>query len=169
MAHRPWLQTAIPAEATRHEGCIMPNCDLIYKYVRMRGKTICIAFVYFDHTIGLVGRNLEKLNKLTELRDSGRVGIIAAGDYNMKAEDWNSDILSKLDFTIIQPKTDMTCRTTAENGGSVIDYILASTSIVPLIKNVGTVGGSDERRGLHMSALSLKCMRRRRRFGRRSR
>ena len=61
MAHKKILQTAISAEAFGKNHSRMPDKDIIYKYMRMQGKTLCIAYVYFDHTIGLQGNNVEKL------------------------------------------------------------------------------------------------------------
>ena len=50
-------------------GSIIPDCDIIHKYFRAKGKTVCIAYLYFDCGVGLAGSNLTKLQKLDELRE----------------------------------------------------------------------------------------------------
>ena len=61
----------------------MPDSDVIFKYFRIRGKDVCLVFVYFDTATGLAGENLRKMNKICELRNRGKMPLIVAGDFNM--------------------------------------------------------------------------------------
>ena len=144
MAHKTWLQTSTPMEATGKNGCLMPDCDVIHKYFRIRGKTTCLASVYFDCGIGLAGDNVKKMEKIDELRSKGHMDVIVSGDFNMTVEDWDEEVLNKMDMQILTANTKYTCKNAYNSeGGSHIDYILASRSIAPLIRNISTVGGED--------------------------
>ena len=142
MAHKSWLQTTTPIEAEGKNGSEMPDADLIYKYFRTKGKTICMAFAYFEHSIGMKDGNIEKVKQIERLRDNGNCEVIVAGDFNMKPQEWNDDILDKLDMQIIAPNAAFTCTNNSEN--SLIDYVLVSRSIAPMIKELRTVGGDDQ-------------------------
>ena len=69
---------------------------------------------------------------------------LVVGDFNMKTKEWSDEVLNRVGMQIMTANSKYTCKnTTNENGGSVIDYVLASRSIAPLIKNITTVGGED--------------------------
>ena len=127
MGHKPWLQTSIPVEATGSGGSRLPEDDLVYKYFRLKGCTCCIIFAYFEHSVGLVGANLDMCNKIDAIRDGGRIKIMVAADFNVKPEAWNaSQILGRLDVQVILPQnTQATCR------AFMLDYLVVSGSIAP--------------------------------------
>ena len=144
LAHKTWLQTATPAEASGQDGCNMPDADIIYKYFRIKGKTLCICFVYFDCGVGLAGKNLDKLQKIEEIKDKNHMDTLVIGDFNMQPKDWNEEVLNRMDMQIMTADSKYTCRNSFNaEGGSIIDYVLVSRSIAALIKNISTVGGED--------------------------
>ena len=123
----------------------MPDPDINYKFFRNRGKSVCIVFMHFDCSTGLAGNNWAKLQKLEELRDNGHMDLIAAGDFNMTEDAWPDDILNRMNLQIITPSGKYTCKNVYnENEGSMIDYPLVSRTIVPLLRNLHTVGGEDQ-------------------------
>ena len=79
----------------------MPDSDLIYKYFRVRGKTLCICFVYFDCGAGLAARNLDKLQKIEELKDRNHMDTIVIGDFNMPTKDWSEELINRMDMQIM--------------------------------------------------------------------
>jgi hypothetical protein len=140
MGHKPWLQSAIPVEAIGQGGKIMPAEDMVFKYFRLRGCNVCFVFAYFENGIGLTGENLHKCDRINAIRDNGRVHVIVAADFNVHPDEWEkSDILQKLDVQIRVPENaTATCRI-AGGGGSLIDYLLVSTAISPIVTSVSTV------------------------------
>ena len=111
----------MPLEASGKNGNIMPHCDCIHKYFRIRGKNVCIAYVYFDCATGLAGNNLAKLQKLDELKDKGHMELIVARDFNMTEDAWPDDILNRMNMQIIAPNCKYTCKNVfSENEGSMI-------------------------------------------------
>ena len=83
LGHRKWLQTSIPSAATGREGHIFPEGDVVWKHLRIQGMHIIIAFAYFDHTIGMKGPNLDKFQKICQIRDRGNKKLIVVADFNM--------------------------------------------------------------------------------------
>ena len=114
----------------------------MHNYYHLRHKTICIAFAYFDHTIGLVGENLRKLHFIDSLRDGGNCEVLVVGDFNMIPADWTEDVLDRMGMTLIVPDVPYTCKTTTEK--SLIDYLLISRNLAPFIKNLRTVGSPHD-------------------------
>ena len=91
--------------------------------------------VYFNHTIGLSGKNLDIIRKLNELRDGGRKHLIVMGDFNIHPDEWcSSGWLELLGIEVVTAGTEGTCRTV--NGNTLIDYLLISIDIVKLIFNI---------------------------------
>ena len=128
--HKPWLQTAIPAEATGDAGQVLPDDDIAWKHFRLHGIHIVIAFVYMEHSIGPTGSNLCKLHKLHGLTDGGRRKLLVVGDINMSPDVLNqSGILELLGLMIITAGDVNTCKTSS--GSSLLDYILCDPDLAP--------------------------------------
>ena len=80
----------MPADVNTHRSYRQQRQqNLVYKYLRFRGCTCCIIFAYFEHSVGLVGANLEMCNKIDAIRDGGRIKIIVTVDFNVMLEEWN--------------------------------------------------------------------------------
>ena len=135
MAHLPWMNTAIPFLATGGKANIYPAKDIIWKYVRLQGLTVTIAFAYFKCSVGLSGPNQHLIDTIHSLSAQGPT--VVAADFNVPPEQWhNTGLLSLLNMQIITPHHG-TCRTNL--GWSKIDYPLVSTSIAPLIHSTRTI------------------------------
>ena len=74
--HRPWLQSATPAPADGTQDRILFENDLAWKHFRIKGLHIIIGTIYFDHTIGFTGPNLQKFNMAVYLTDNGKRMLI---------------------------------------------------------------------------------------------
>lgn len=103
LAHKPWLQTSIPIEATGKGGCDMPDCDQIHKYFRIQGKDICVVFEYFNRSTGFKDENLIKIDEIARLTDGGRVSLVVCGDWNVIPAEWSPEVLDRLNMQIIAP------------------------------------------------------------------
>ena len=94
--HRPFIQDASPIEATDAGAHWLPEEDIAWKYLRVSGKTVTLAFIYFEHTIGLQGKNMYHIHKLDSLRGRDRRSIIAGGDCNGTPQEWKDSGLIEL-------------------------------------------------------------------------
>ena len=91
--HKPWLQTATPAIAEGPQGWVLPEDDLAWKHVRVKGLHITFGTIYFEHSKGLTGRNLHKFTRAAHLTDNGRRLLVLAGDFNMEPHEWDHKFL----------------------------------------------------------------------------
>ena len=138
LCHKPWLQTAIPSEAYGDVGQHLPEGDLAYKYIRVKGLHLVICFAYFDADAGLGKANLEKFQKCIALRDRTGARLIIAGDFNMPLETFNKSAMLQIHgMQIIDSGTDGTCK--HANGRSNIDYLIVDHDIAPLIDQMRIV------------------------------
>ena len=139
LMHKPWLQTAIPAEAEGPGGKWLPENDIAWKHVRIKGLSIVIAFAYFDVGTGLKGSNMVKVHRLQALRDGGRAHLIVLGDFNVSANEWHeSGFLDILNCTVQTAGEEGTCK--SASGYSLIDYALIDNDILNLVESLVQVG-----------------------------
>ena len=75
ISHKPWLQTAAPAIAEDKQGRELLEGGLAWKHLRIKGLHIIIGTIYFDHTTGLTGVNLNKMRNVRHLSNNGRIPI----------------------------------------------------------------------------------------------
>ena len=135
--HKTWLQTATPAIAEGAQGRTLPEGDLAWKHLSIKGQHMVLATIYFDHSTGLAGNNLDKFRRAASLTDEGRRMIILAGDYNMEPDEWDQEILDAVGLTIITVGSEKTCKTSKASKQN--DYLLVSTSLVPFIEDLAIV------------------------------
>ena len=135
--HKPWLQTATPAIAEGPQGRILPEGDLAWKHLRIRGLHIILATIYFDHSTGLAGNNLDKFRRAALLTQEGKRMIILAGDYNMEPEEWDQEVLDAVGLTIMTVGAEKTCKTS--KGSKQNDYLLVSISLTPFLDDLAIV------------------------------
>ena len=93
MLHRPSLQSATPLEATGLHGDLFVENDIVWKHFRTTGLHICVIIPYFQHTVGLIGTNLDENHRINSLPDEGRRSIIVMGDFNISACTWENQDL----------------------------------------------------------------------------
>ena len=135
LMHKPWLQSAIPVEATGCSGQVFPEGDLVWKHFRLQGIHFVLAFIYMEHTIGMTGPNLCKMRKLHELTDGGRRKLVAVGDWNMHPELlMQSGLLDTMGLRVVTAGNDNTCKTSS--GSSLLDYIVCDSDVAHLIDDV---------------------------------
>ena len=108
----------------------MPEEDIAWKYLLVSVETVTFAFIYFEHTIGLQRKNMHLIHKLNFLRDRGKRSIITCGDFNVTPQECEeSGLLEILDCRILTTGPYETCRV----GNNIIDYIIVSADLVPIL------------------------------------
>lgn len=96
---------------------------------------LVIVFAYFDNTIGMQGPNLEKFQRICQIRDRRNKKIIIAADFNMTPQQMReSGMLTLTGLSIITAGDQPTCK--HSHSHSQIDYLLVDTSIVSLVSEV---------------------------------
>ena len=117
----------------------MPADDIVWKHVRLQGISIIVAFAYFKCTAKLDGSNLVLVDIISKLYDEGHNSIVLLADFNFPPEVWrDSPYLELWDMQVKIPVG--TCKTAS--GYSLLDYMLVSNSIAPLIKDFRIVPGT---------------------------
>ena len=138
MAHLPWLRVANPTAMSATKPHTLPEDDIVWKTLRIRGHSVILAFAYFQCGCGFEGSNAFILHTIARLTDHGRKNLILAADFNMSPDDWSEGgWLEALQLTVITPPGQGTCR--IESGYSMLDYLLVSKDIAALIHDVATV------------------------------
>ena len=137
----------------------------MWKHFRLQGIHFVLAFVHFDHSIGLTGINLGKLRRMHELTDGGRRKLVAVGDFNMDPSSiTQSGILDSMGLRVVTAGSENTCKTAS--GSSLLDYIICDMDIAHLIGDLSLEIGpwnphsslrfSINRRCEHIRTLQLK-------------
>ena len=135
LMHKPWLQSAIPIEAQGIAGQALPEGDIAHKHFRLQGVHVVLAFVYMEHSIGIAGPNLLKMQRLYELTDGGRRKLIAVGDWNMDPDLLTqSGILNQMGLRVVTAGSENTCKTST--GSSLLDYIVCDLDVANLIGDI---------------------------------
>ena len=101
MMHKPHLNTAVPVVAEGPQGDF-PECDIVHKYLKIKGMDIVIGFAYVMCNIGIKGENLHRLAKIDALRHGGRRYIVMTADWNITPGEWQRNgILENMGLAII--------------------------------------------------------------------
>ena len=132
--HQNWLHSAAPAIAEGPIGAELPEGDLVWKHLQIRGMRLITATLYLDHDMGLTGINLDKVSKVAQLTDEGRRYLIVAADFSMEPEEWENPIVETMGLAIVTVGTDKTCRTAG--GYRQLGYLLVSTDLVPFLDDI---------------------------------
>lgn len=82
LMRRPSLHSAAPIQAACPRADVFGSNDIVWTDFRVRGLHVAKCFCYFEHSIGLTGRNLERTHFLNSLRDGGRRKLMCTGDWN---------------------------------------------------------------------------------------
>ena len=93
----------------------MPDCDHIFKHFRIRGKDLCVAFDYFDHSVGIRGTNKDKVEKIYKLSNGGKNHVLVLGDFNAIPAEWSDELLDRLGMQLITPQVEFTCKIVTGN------------------------------------------------------
>ena len=114
------LRTAVPVEAFGKGSHQLPEGDLAWVHTRVQGLHLVLAFAYFDYSIGLTGKNMDKLHRINLLRDGGRRSVIVCGDFTCDPTVWEeSGLFEPLGFSVVTAGPEHTCKTSS--GSSLLD------------------------------------------------
>ena len=116
-----------------HQPCDAQGCrSIVY---RAAGFSILVIYGYFLPGIGLDQEPNQQrcLDRATLIRETDLDWLILA-DWNREPGEVGNSILAKyLKGTVIAPNVPMTCRSTTDAGGRVLDFALASVTLSSMI------------------------------------
>ena len=138
LLHKPWIKIASPSEATGNRAQKLPEGDMAWKFVKIKGVHLVICFVYFDANVGLSHENMNKFQRCIACKERTGAKLIIAGDFNMTPQDFTkSGIFNVHDMRIIDTGGTGTCK--HSTGRSNIDYIIADNDLAALVDQVEIV------------------------------
>ncbi len=123
------------------DGAILDSSSLVGREIWVDAVPVIFLGGCLETGTVLSGCNLAVLQEVEEITRTGKRLFIMAADFNASPDDWCRDRggwLHRNDASIITPdNSPITCRGgLAEEGGSLIDYIVASNKVLPLIERV---------------------------------
>ena len=94
--------------------------------------------VYGEVGGGITGANSDLLTSIQKKTDGGRRFVIAAGDFNIAADELEaSGLLDALGLTLVRPEgVDITC---TSGKGAMLDYVLVTTRFATAVVSVKAV------------------------------
>ncbi len=122
-------------------GATIDSSNIVGREVWLDEVLVLVLGCYMECGGGLEGFNLGLLQEVEELTRSGARLFVLVGDFNTPPEAWcagREGWLSRNDAAILTPdNTPFTCRTNStETGGSLIDYAIVSSKLLPLVRRV---------------------------------
>ena len=124
--------TPASTKGWHREACERNDWSLVG--IRVKGTTIMLASIYLTSGLGYAGENIAKLTQLMcELR-SHRLPFVIQGDWNMPPEELKTTPwFATTGGVVITPRG---VRATCTQGQRIIDYVVATAEIAPLISLV---------------------------------
>ena len=116
-------------------------------WVQVPGSvTILCVSLYLKDSEGLSEYNLGALAKVGALCNSSSSPFLVGGDFNMPPTELaECDFAAGLSATIVYPTDAITCTSTADGGGSLLDYFVCSPGLGKGIAGTSVVLTADTR------------------------
>lgn len=114
------------------ESALVPSDTFVWKIVRARGITFKTAVTYFEHSLGIIGPNIQGIISLT---DNGRSEVAVFARFKMSpGQMLDFGVLTVMNIVMLSRPFDAgTCRTPSSvHGDKTLDYIFCTHGIAKL-------------------------------------